>query len=142
VTLHLQHLLVLGIASSTLHWLAARSEIARPLWSRAAGWFDKLLRCPACSGFWLGLLLSAAGVAPFEGLGWAGDVVATAVASTWLTPVFEALLLWGLTHSAVVDEDELVDHDEAKFAQVRAMIEQLAAVTGRGAPPPPVEPEN
>lgn len=98
--LNYQHLLLLGIVTSSLHWLLARSKITQPLWSRATGYLDALLRCPACSGFWLGLI-TGLWLHPIEGLSRAGGVLAAGLLALFLTPVFEAVLLWGLERSAV-----------------------------------------
>ena len=89
-------LLKLVLLSTALHWLLARADITRPFWSRAArwSWLDALLRCPACSGFWLGLALWLYGVRP-------GNVLETALYSLLLTPVMEAVLIWGLQGSAI-----------------------------------------
>jgi hypothetical protein len=114
MTLHLDQLFILGIFTTSIHWLVARSEIARPLWSRAHGWLEKLLRCPACSGFWLGGLVTWGGVQPFgDALApWSGGALwpfvwktqLAGIAAMFLTPVFEAVMVWGLRESAIVDE--------------------------------------
>lgn len=105
--LALDQLFLLGVFSTALHWLIARSEISRPLWSRASGWLDKLLRCPACSGYWLGGLVTLGGVHPFgdlvnvpwwvTGLRFFGAQLAAMV----LTPIFEGVVLWGLRETAI-----------------------------------------
>jgi hypothetical protein len=99
VTLHLDHLFLLGLLCASLHWLVARSAAAKPLWSRAVGKWDELLRCPACSGFWLANGLWTLGVRPL------GDgflsVFLTGALGAVLTPIFEAAMLWGLAVSAV-----------------------------------------
>jgi hypothetical protein len=97
----LDQLFLLGILSATIHWLVARSEIAAPLWSRARGIVDKLLRCPACSGFWLGGALTFVGVHPLVGVTDWRDVAAGTLCGVFLTPVFEAVLLWGLERTAI-----------------------------------------
>lgn len=103
--LALDQLFLLGLFSAAIHWLIARSEIARPLWSRARGFVDKLLRCPACSGFWLGAALTFVGVHPLVGVSdWLAPA-AGALFGLFFTPVFEAVLLWGLERSAVGDEE-------------------------------------
>lgn len=101
MTVKLDDLLVLGILSAAIHWLIGRSEIAKPLWSRATGFWSRLLSCPACSGWWIGLGLGAAGLRPWL-TGWVVlDIVDSAVMAMWLTPVFEAILLWGLDGSRI-----------------------------------------
>lgn len=98
-------LFLLGLLSASIHWLIGRSEIARPLWSRARGIIDKLLRCAGCSGFWIGGALTLAGVHPLAGVTDWRDAAAGTLCGVFLTPVFEAILLWGLEHSTVADED-------------------------------------
>lgn len=102
----LQQLALLGVLTSSAHWLVARSEIARPLWSRARGWLGKLLACPACSGWWLGLAVHAGGLHAVEVSNAGTGAVAVGfllhgLLGTWLTPVAEAVLLWGLATSAI-----------------------------------------
>jgi hypothetical protein len=101
MTIKLDLLLLLGLASSALHWLIARSEIAKPLWSRAGGVLGALLRCPACSGFWIGLGLAAGGLTPLVTGSVIANILATGILALYLTPVFEAVLLWGLGVSAI-----------------------------------------
>ncbi len=103
MTLNIQHLLLLGVLSASLHWVLARAEVTRFAWSRAPRWLDKLLRCPACSGWWLGLWLWWLGVRPVQGTPHWGELACTGLLAIWLTPVFEACMLWGLEHSLVPD---------------------------------------
>lgn len=114
VTVDLPQLIVFGLLTASMHWLIARSEIARPLWSRASGWFDELLRCPACSGFWLGLGSHLAGLHPIGG-GFAANLL-TGVLGTILTPVFESVLLWGLANSAIEEEEPTPDVSSSEDA--------------------------
>lgn len=113
VSINLQHLLLLGLLSATLHWLLARSLVARPLWSRLRGRAAALAECPACSGFWLGLVLGAGlGVLPavvampWPWLGAAVSVLCSGVLAAWLTPVLQGVLLWGLAATAMGHEQE------------------------------------
>lgn len=93
---------LLGVTSASLHWLLARSKIAQPLWSRARGWLDALLRCPACSGFWLGLGLGAGGIRPMEfGHGPTLDIAGAGILAVFACPVAEGILIWGLKMSTV-----------------------------------------
>lgn len=105
MTLDLRHLVLLGLFSASLHWLVARSEIFRVVWENAGGWFDRLLRCPACSGFWLGLGLGGIGVRPLVCPWRALAIAASGLLAVVLTPVFEGVLLWGLAASAVQVEE-------------------------------------
>ena len=118
MTLDLTQLFLLGLLTSTTHWLIARSEIAKPLWSRAHGWLGKLLACAGCSGFWLGGLFGGSGAAmPVLST---GDLVVDVFAQTtfgalfgvFLTPVFEAVLLWGLRESAIAAVGDVVDEED------------------------------
>lgn len=97
-------LIFLGVIAAGAHWIVARSEIARPLWSRAGGRLGDLLACAGCSGFWLGLGLGFVGLRPFCTDHLLLDVLITGILGTWVTPVFETLLLWGLRGSALEDE--------------------------------------
>lgn len=95
-------LVELGIILSSLHWLLARSRIMEPFWSRTTGWVARLLVCPACSGFWLGLA-----VPPLNGNGWEWRArLIQGFLGIWLTPIFEAALLWGLALSAIELDEE------------------------------------
>ncbi len=103
-----EQLVLLGLLAAPLHWIVARSEIARPFWSRLAGWPAKLLACPACSGFWLGLALAVGGVRPVD-ITWplghqavlTAEILAAGVLATFMTPVVQAVMLLGLHYSAV-----------------------------------------
>jgi hypothetical protein len=93
----------LAVLASALHWLVARAKITQWFWG--AFWLpefiDDLLMCPACSGFWLGLWIGAAGMRPLTtGSVWI-DVLATGLAAMWGVPVAEAVMLWGLDGSKV-----------------------------------------
>lgn len=106
MTVDLPQLVVLGLLTASTHWLVARSEIARPLWSRARGWFGALLRCPACSGWWLGVWLGIIGLRPVMTARFpATGIVLGGILAAILTPIFESVLLWGLANSAI-EEDE------------------------------------
>lgn len=102
MTLNLNTLIFFGLLTAGIHWLVARSSITKPIWSKATGKLDGLLRCAGCSGFWLGLALWIIGVRPIDG----GIVLArafllTGVLGAALTPVVEAVVLWGLAETAV-----------------------------------------
>lgn len=108
MTVSLHQLFFLGLLTASAHWLVARSKIAAPLWSRASGWFDQLLRCPACSGFWLGLALWFAGFHVASARYRVLEVVVNGLAGVLLTPVFEGALLWGLRESTIERPDDPV----------------------------------
>jgi len=107
MTLDVHQLAILGLLSTSIHWIVGRSKIAQPLWSRARGWFGALLACPACSGFWIGLGLGAAGAKPIGGLPHVGHdaaaILAAGLLAVVLTPVCEAVMLLGLEHSAIAE---------------------------------------
>lgn len=107
--LDLNQLALLGILAASIHWIVARSKIAEPFWSLR--WWPKrlpgstfvadLLACAACSGFWLGLGLCFLGVRPIEaGSVWISVPVA-GLAGVLVTPVVEAVLLWGLSSTRI-----------------------------------------
>lgn len=108
MTIDLSQLLLFGIVCAALHWLLARAEITKPLWSRAKGALDRLLRCAGCSGWWLGGFVYALGLHPFARTGW-WNVITAGILGAFVTPVFEGLLMWGLERTAVHDEDEDVN---------------------------------
>lgn len=107
MTIDLSTLLVFGILCASLHWFIARSQVMRWFWSRQHGWIDALLRCPACSGFWLGLNLWCYGVRPLAGRWW--SAVLTGALGMWLTPVLEAVMLWALERSALEETQAHTD---------------------------------
>lgn len=134
MTFRLDHLFLLGLLCAALHWLVARSVIAKPLWSRATGKWDELLRCPACSGFWIANGLWTLGVRPL------GDgfltVFLTGALGAILTPVFEATMLWGLERTAVEEPKpaDVLDFDSCHAAdEIMRHVDTLAL--------PPVEVE-
>lgn len=94
-------LIVFGMLCASSHWILTRSTITRPVWSRARGKLDELLRCAGCSGFWLGMAWSLLAVKHY---GWP-VVPVGGVLGAWLTPVFEGAMIWGLGMSAVEDEE-------------------------------------
>ncbi len=124
MTLDVHQLALLGLLTTSVHWLVGRSTIARPLWSRARGWLSELLRCPACSGWWIGLGLGAAGLRPVGGLPhrweWhsVGPVVVTGLLAIVVTPVVEAIMLFGLQHSAIPDEPPFPGEDDTQRTDV------------------------
>lgn len=100
----LDPLVALGLLCAATHWLIARSVIAKPLWSRARGRLDELLRCAGCSGWWLGLIAGIAGLRPI-GHGVIGALL-SGLLGVVLTPVVEAVLLWALAQTAIERDDE------------------------------------
>lgn len=119
----MRNLVVLGLLTASTHWLVARSEIARPLWSRTRGWLGRLLACAGCSGWWLGLGYGALGLRPVSH-GWRGIVLA-GVLGTILTPIFEALLLWGLRETAISVEEPAVPEPSPEASSREEQITPL-----------------
>lgn len=107
INVDLGTVVLLAILSAALHWLIARATITKPLWSRARGVLDKLLRCPACSGFWIGLWLGVVGFRPVTSSVPVADVMAAGFLAMWLTPVAEAVMLWGLDQSSIENAENL-----------------------------------
>jgi hypothetical protein len=101
VTIRLDHLLVFSALCASAHWIIARSKIAEPLWSRAKGWVAELLACTGCSGFWLGGGLTAAGFTPIDGIPLWARIIAGGLLGAFVTPVAQAVLLWGLRETAI-----------------------------------------
>jgi hypothetical protein len=115
MTLDADRLVLLGALAGAAHWLVARSTVGRPLWSRARGRLDRLLRCAACCGWWLGLGLGAFfGLRPATLTPGAPGGIPAAVAEVVMagllgvvtTPVVEALILWAKDVTAMRPEDD------------------------------------
>ena len=127
VLLEIQLLVMLGLLTAGLHWLIARSYVMKWFWGRLSpgGFLDKLVRCPACSGFWLGLLCWSGGIRPLGTIVTMApiDACATGVLAMAITPIFEGAILWGLAVSAVGDQNEDTgeekhpEHDTADTAR-------------------------
>jgi hypothetical protein len=107
VSLDVRQLVLLGLLSAAVHWLVARAEITRFFWSRAPRVVDKLLRCPSCAGFWIGLGLGALGVRPVAAPPLTA-VLASGVLAIVATPLVEVALLWALQRTAI----EAIEHVE------------------------------
>lgn len=100
MTLDLEQLTIFGLLLASIHWLVARAEITRWFWENAPRPLDALLRCPACSGFWLGAALSPV----IHPITWERPwraIVLNMLLGTFVTPVFEAIMLWGLARTAI-----------------------------------------
>jgi len=111
-----ERLILLGILSSSLHWLIARAGITKFWWSRIKGFGAKLLECPACSGFWIGLGFGMLGIGlPLFERFWL-NVLGNGFVCLFLTPVFEGFLLWGLSLSAITPAEQPVS-DQAQVPE-------------------------
>ena len=104
IVFSLQQFALLGVLSAAVHWLLARSDVMGWFWSRVTGRLDQLLRCPACSGFWIGLGLGAAGLRPVTTGYDFVDALTSGLLALYATPVAEGVLIWGLAASEVEDE--------------------------------------
>ena len=101
-TINVGNLVLLGVVSASIHWLLARSYIFEWFWGRLRGFVEKLVTCAACSGFWIGIALGLGGVRPIQDVAWWAQIAGAGFFGLWLTPVFEAVLLWGLSESQVL----------------------------------------
>lgn len=110
-------LLIFSVLATALHWTVARAEITAPLWSRAHGWLGALLRCPACSGFWLGLGLYTCRVRPitFEAFGWGPEMAMHGFLGLFVTPILEALFVTTLAIAAIPDADQSASSSSSSF---------------------------
>lgn len=109
-------LLVLFVLVTTaLYYLFGRAQITQWLWSRYPPFLDSLARCPACSGWWLGLLVGVVAAAAdqrFLGLPWDrvplvgvwSSVPAIGLCSMVWTAVGFAYMQHALTSTAIEDE--------------------------------------
>jgi len=103
--IQLQQVALFAIICASTHWFIARSKIMRWFWGRATGSLAELLECPACSGFWIGLLLDVTGVSPLGPPEKLTDPLLSGVLGLYLSPLAEALLVWGIEKSAVYEDD-------------------------------------
>lgn len=94
--LNVQQLVLLALLSGALHWFIARSTITQFFWSQTSGWLDKLLRCAACSCFWIGLCLALVVQPAVQWWSPPGEVLATGLLTMITGPWAEALLLAAL----------------------------------------------
>lgn len=109
-------MMILGfysILSAAMFYLGSRALITRPLWSRYPSPVAHFMDCPACTGFWWGLvcaLVFGYDVGPFL-----GDDITTplivALCTLWSTPITAGAMQWGLYN--VGSATDLVDLDEA-----------------------------
>jgi hypothetical protein len=106
VTIALDQLVVLGLLTASMHWLVARSTIAKPLWSRARGPLAELLKCAGCTGWWLGLGCGFAGLRPIVAHYQVVSIVVAGVLGAILTPIFEGVMVWGLLQSTIDESDD------------------------------------
>ena len=107
--------ILLGMLTSAGHWILARSSIMYWFWGRMTGRVDELLRCPACSGFWLGIAAWWCGIRPIDAfMPWqALSCIGTGILGTFITPVMEGVVLWGLSRAAIVERtDDSPEQDQ------------------------------
>jgi hypothetical protein len=95
------------VALTFTYYILARAEITRWLWGRFRGFLDRLARCPACSGTWLGVALSFYLPPPFYGAErWWERLLWGAAWGALLTAAGTAALIYALAVGAVHDENE------------------------------------
>jgi hypothetical protein len=114
-------LLVLFILVTTsLYYLAARAEITQWLWSRYPPWLDRLARCPACAGFWLGLIVGVVAAYAdqrFLGLPWQRVPLVgvwSSVPLIGLCSMFWTAIGFAWLQSALVETAIDADEEEAR----------------------------
>jgi len=117
--LNLQLLVMLGLLTAGVHWFVARSHVMEWFWGSLppGSATAALVDCAACSGYWLGLGVWAAGVRPLSASipWWPVEALATGVLGLALTPVFEGVILWGLAVTAMesqVSQDDPPDKQD------------------------------
>lgn len=101
MTLNVSALLLHAMLCAATHWLVGRSVIMHWFWGRLEGRLEQLIACPACSGFWLGMLYCIAGIRPIQDAPLVLTVLLAGLLAIVTTPVFEAVILWGLARSAI-----------------------------------------
>lgn len=103
MTFNWSTLATLAILTATIHWIVARATITKRFWGAVwlPSWLDELLRCPACSGFWLGIGLGLAGLRPLVTGSWIANVLIAGLVGVWGTPVVEGILLWALDRTKI-----------------------------------------
>lgn len=103
--------------STALYILGSRAKITSWLWSRYPPWIEYWALCPACSGFWYGVLLAmVVGMPlemPFLGLD-PGAPYTPPIVGLWAlvtTPILAHHSVLGWAQLAVVDDEreEILD---------------------------------
>lgn len=100
-------LVTLGVLAAVIHWLVARAQITQHFWRLewlpvGRDFVDGLLRCAACSGWWIGLGLGwGRHLVPFQMGSAFWNVVGAGLTGIFVTPIFESVLLWGLEKSRI-----------------------------------------
>lgn len=99
----------LGVFCATFHWILARAQITRFFWelawlppSRFRNFLDSLFRCAGCSGFWLGLVGAHMSIQPWPTQYIIINYIITGLLGVFVTPIFEAVFLWGLDKTNIV----------------------------------------
>lgn len=108
-------LVAFALVCTACYYLLARAELTRWFWGTLdRTWCGKLLRCPACTGFWLGLGLSH--VIPTNGhvhAAWSWSCSATlarhAAYGMVLTAITWALMKLALDYGSAPDPEEATD---------------------------------
>jgi hypothetical protein len=84
--------------TTTFYYLGSRALITQPLWSRYSSRVATFMDCPACAGFWYGLVLAIA-------FGWLKDIAPLGLDPHAIeTPVIVGLssLFWTPVGAAVL----------------------------------------
>ncbi len=83
-----------ALLTTAIYFLLARAEITRFLWSRYPKSWDKLVLCPACSGWWIGCVL--AGMAAPASL---KEILLGGMQAMVITPIVFGAMRWGMSTS-------------------------------------------
>lgn len=98
---------------------AITAPVRRPI-AQLSWFFAGLLYCPACSGFWLGMLLGVLGFWPWPGLEWRGlfwgplesAVAGMALGAIWATVHHNPA--WGIEMRPSEGDDDAQDESEER----------------------------
>lgn len=90
-------LILMSLLSSAFYYLGSRAAITQWLWSRYPKPFARFMDCPACSGFWYGVLIAIAFVLckrdlPLDLTSDPLSIVVCGWISIFLTPIGAAVL--------------------------------------------------
>ena len=92
------------VLCTAAYYAFARADLTRPLWSRYPAFLDRMARCPACSGFWIG---AALGLALPDDTTPAKRVLGALLGAAWgtvVTPLGTWALVSALAATTIPDE--------------------------------------
>ena len=98
--------LLFTVWCTAAYYLIARAEITRWIWQpldNVKG-IGPLLRCPACSGFWLGIVVGRLHPLFFFDDFWLFSAVKHGLAGIVLTAIGFGCMRWALTQAQVTDD--------------------------------------